>query len=361
MKYSVSPVVRIAIAPKNPADLPKLIEGMKKMAKTDPLVQIFTSETENIIAGCGELHLEICINDLCNEYTNVEIVKSDPVVPYKETVTSKSSQTCMTKSANKHNRIYMEAEPLSDELTLAIEDKEINADDDIKKLSRVLQDKYNWDQHESKKIWTFGPENCGPNLLVDTTKAVQYLNEIKDSMETAFQSATKEGIVAEELVRGCRYNILDVELHTDAIHRGGNQIIQTARRVYLACQHTASPRFVEPIYLVDIATPSDSMGGVYQCMNQRRGVVFAEETVPGTPMLNVKAYLPVSESFGFTADLRSKTSGQAFPQCMFDHWELINDDPFDAKSRAYPIMMAIRKRKGIKQEIPKLDDYIDKK
>jgi elongation factor 2 len=267
----------------------------------------------------------------------------------------------MTKSANKHNRLYLEAEPLNDDLVVAIEDGQINAQDDIKKISRVLQDKYNWDQHDSKKIWTFGPENSGPNLLVDTTKAVQYLNEIRDSMESAFQWATKEGIVAEEIVRGVRYNIMDVELHTDAIHRGGNQIIQTARRVYLGCQYTASPRFVEPIFLVDIACPQDSMGGVYQCMNQRRGVVFNEETVPGTPMLNVKAHLPVSESFGFTAHLRSLTSGQAFPQCIFDHWELIKDDPFDPKSRANPIMMGIRKRKGIKQEIPKLEDLLDKK
>jgi elongation factor 2 len=361
MKYSVSPVVRIAIQPKNPADLPKLIEGMKRMAKSDPLVQVITGENENIIAGCGELHLEICLNDLCNEYTNIEIIKSDPVVPYKETVTEKSSINCLAKSANKHNRIYLDAEPLKDDLVLAIEDNTLNTGDDMKKISKSLQDNYGWDQFESKKVWCFGPDGVGPNVLVDCTKAVQYLNEIKDSMLTAFAWATKEGIVAEELVRGCRYNITDVELHTDAIHRGGNQIIQTARRVYLAAQHTAQPRFVEPIFLVDIACPSDCMGGVYQCFNQRRGVVFSEESVAGTPMLNVKAHLPVSESFGFTAHLRSLTSGQAFPQCMFDHWELINDDPFDSKSRAYPIMMNIRKRKGIKQEVPKLDDYLDKK
>lgn len=360
MKYSVSPVVRIAISPKNPADLPKLIEGMKKMAKTDPLVQIITGENENIIAGCGELHLEICLNDL-EEFTKVEIIKSDPVVPYKETVTDKSTQVCFTKSANKHNKLHMVAEPLDEELVNEIEAGTINPLDDVKTISRTLQDKFNWDQHDAKKIWTFGPENVGPNCLVDTTKAVQYLNEIRDSMQTAFQWATKEGIIAEENVRGIRYNILDVELHTDAIHRGGNQIIQTARRVYLACQHTASPRFVEPIFLVDIACPQDSMGGVYQCVNQRRGVVFNEDTVPGTPMVNAKCYLPVAESFGFTTHLRSLTSGQAFPQLMFDHWELITDDPFDSKSRSYPIMMGIRKRKGIKQEIPKLEDYVDKK
>jgi len=193
------------------------------------------------------------------------------------------------------------------------------------------------------------------------TKAVQYLNEIRDSLESAFQWATKEGIVAEEQVRWCRFNILDVELHADAIHRGANQIVQPARRLYLGAQMTAQPRLVEPIFLVDIACPQDSMGGVYQCFNQRRWVVFQEESVPWTPMLNIKAYLPVSESFWFTAHLRSLTSGQAFPQCMFDHWEMINDDPLDVKSRAWPLTLNIRKRKGMKQEPPKLEDYLDKK
>jgi elongation factor 2 len=92
MKYSVSPVVRVAVKPKNAADLPKLVEGLKKLAKSDPLVQCITEETgEHVIAGCGELHVEICLHDLQHEFTNIEILTSDPIVTYKETVTSVSS------------------------------------------------------------------------------------------------------------------------------------------------------------------------------------------------------------------------------------------------------------------------------
>ena len=360
MKYSVSPVVRVAVNAKNPADLPKLVEGLIKMSKADPLVQVINTETEHIIAGCGELHLEICLKDLVEQYSNIEIVKSDPVVPYKETVTTTSSQTCLAKSPNKHNKLFVVAEPLKDELVQDIENGVIKANDDIKITSRTLIDKYEWEQHDAKKLWVFGPESSGPNLLVEQTKAVQYLNEIRDSMESAFQNVTKEGVVAEESLRGVRFNILDVELHADAIHRGGAQIIPTARRVYYASEMTASPRFQEPVYLCDIATPSDVMNGVYQCFSQRRGVVFSEESVQGTPLLTVKAYLPVSESFGFTAHLRSLTSGQAFPQCVFSHWDIINQDPFDVKSKAYTITMGIRKRKGLKQELPNLNDYLDK-
>ena len=360
MKYSVSPVVRIAVNAKNPADLPKLVSGLQKMSKADPLVQVINTETEHIICGSGELHLEICLKDLVDDYAKIEITRSDPVVPYKETVTTKSSQICMAKSPNKHNRLYVVAEPLNEDLVKEIEDGNIKPSDDYKVTARTLIDKYEWDQHDAKKVWVFGPDQMGPNFLIDQTKAVQYLNEIRDSMESAFQNVTKEGVLAEENLRGVRFGIQDVELHNDSIHRGGGQIIPTARRVYYASEITANPRFQEPVYLCNIATPQEVMSGVYQCFSQRRGVVFSEESVQGTPLLEVKAYLPVSESFGFTAHLRSLTSGKAFPQSSFSHWDLINQNPFDVKSKAYELTMAIRKRKGLKQELPILADYIDK-
>jgi len=233
MKYSVSPVVRVAVSAKNPADLPKLIEGLKKMSKSDPLVQVFSTETEQVIAGCGELHLEICLNDLVNEYSGIEIIKSDPVVPYKETVTSQSTQTCLAKSPNKHNKLYVVAEPLKEELVIDIENGVIRPGDDIKTTARALIDRFEWDQHDARKLWAYGPENVGPNLLVDQTKAVQYLNEIKDSFSSAFQWATREGIVAEENMRGCRFNILDVDLHADAIHRGNHYIYHIIITIFL--------------------------------------------------------------------------------------------------------------------------------
>ena len=360
MKYTVSPVVRVAVNAKNPADLPKLIAGLIKMSKADPLVQVINTETEHIICGSGELHLEICLKDLVDDYAKIPITQSDPVVPYKETVTTKSTQICMAKSPNKHNRLYVIAEPLDEKLVEEIDNGIIRANDDLKVTSRTLIDKYNWEQHDAKKLWVFGPDQMGPNFLVDQTKAVQYLTEIRDSMESSFQDVTRNGVLAEENMRGVRFNIQDVELHTDAIHRGGGQIMPTARRVYYASEITASPRYQEPVYLCNIAAPQDVMSGIYQCFSQRRGVVFSEEAVQGTPLLEVKAYLPVSESFGFTAHLRSLTSGQAFPQSSFSHWEIINQDPFDVKSKAYEITMNIRKRKGLKLELPILNDYIDK-
>merc|ERR1712072_432489 len=123
MKYSVSPVVKVAVKPKDGKDLPKLVEGLKKLSKSDPLVVCTTEESgEHVIAGCGELHVEICLKDLREEYAQCDFVMSDPVVSYRETVTFKSSQTCLAKFPNKHNRIYLVAQPMDDDLSKAIED-----------------------------------------------------------------------------------------------------------------------------------------------------------------------------------------------------------------------------------------------
>ncbi|XP_055328555.1 eukaryotic translation elongation factor 2-like [Paramacrobiotus metropolitanus] len=361
MKFSVSPVVRVAVEPKNPADLPKLVEGLKRLAKSDPMVQCIIEESgEHIIAGAGELHLEICLKDLEEDHACIPIKTSDPVVSYRETVSEESSELCLSKSPNKHNRLYMKAVPMPDGLAEDIESGEITAKQEFKARGRILADKYGYDVGEARKIWCFGPETSGANLLMDVTKGVQYLNEIKDSVVAGFQWATKEGVLCEENCRGIRFNVHDVTLHADAIHRGGGQIIPTARRCFYACVLTAAPRLQEPVYLVEIQCPEAAVGGIYGVLNRRRGHVIEESQVVGTPMFVVKAYLPVNESFGFTADLRSNTGGQAFPQCVFDHWQILPGDPMDGKSKPAEVVAVTRKRKGLKEGVPDLSNYLDK-
>ncbi len=95
-------------------------------------------------------------------------------------------------------------------------------------------------------------------------------------------------------------------------------------------------------------------------LNRRRGVVIEESQVVGTPMFVVKAHLPVNESFGFTADLRSNTGGQAFPQCVFDHWQVLTGNPSETGNKTRAVLDEIRKRKGLKDGLPDLDQYLDK-
>jgi len=361
MKFSVSPVVRVSVECKFPADLPKLVEGLKRLSKSDPMVQCIIEESgEHIVAGAGELHLEICLKDLEEDHAGIPLKTGDPVVSYRETVTEESQIMCLSKSPNKHNRLFMKAGPLPDGVAEAIEKGDVSPRQEFKERARFLSEKHDMDVGEARKIWSFGPEGTGPNLLMDCSKAVQYLNEIKDSVVAGFQWATKEGVLCEENMRATRFNIYDVTLHADAIHRGGGQIIPTARRVMYASQLTAAPRLMEPVYLVEIQCPELAVGGIFGVLNRRRGVVFDNQNIGNTPQMQVKCHLPVNESFGFVADLRSNTGGQAFPQCVFDHWQVMPSDPMDEASQAHKVVAQTRKRKGLKEGIPQLDNYFDK-
>merc|ERR1711933_509361 len=151
MKYSVSPVVKVSVKPKDGKDLPKLVEGLKKLSKSDPLVVCTTEESgEHVIAGCGELHVEICLKDLREEYAQCDFVMSDPVVSYRETVQNESSQTCLAKSPNKHNRLYLTAEPMSEEINKEIEDGKLGPKADAKERAKRFRDTYDWDENAAR-------------------------------------------------------------------------------------------------------------------------------------------------------------------------------------------------------------------
>ena len=361
MKFSVSPVVRVAVRPKKPADLPKMVEGLRRLTKSDPMVQCLTEESgELIIAGVGELHLEICFKDLEEEYACIPLLKSDPFVSHRETVSKESNIMCMSKSPNQHNRLFMKAVPMPDGLSEDIENGEVNPVDDFKTRGGYLADKYGYEVTEAKKIWCFGPEGDGPNLMIDCSKGVQYLTEIKASVVAGFQWATMEGVLCDEKLRANRFNIHNVTLHADPTHRGGGQIIPTARRVLYASMLTAHPRLMEPVYLVEIQCPENAVGGIYSVLDRRRGHVFEESQNPDIAMFVVKAYLPVSDSFSFTAELRSNTGGQALPQCIFDHWQVLPGCPLTDGTKPNQIMDEIRERKGLRPGPPSLDKYLDK-
>lgn len=361
MKFSVNPVVRVSVSPKNPSELPKLVEGLKKLSKSDPCVRtLITEEGEHIVAGVGELHIEICLNDL-RDFMKSDIKVSTPIVPLRETVLAKSSQVCLSKSPNKHNRLYMTAEPLDPELVNKLADKEISSKSDPNERGKRLANEFNWDPTDTKKIWTFGPEGDEEtNVVVDTAKGVQYLNEIRENVVAGFQGATYQGVLCEEPVRGVRFNVVDVMLHADSIHRGGGQIIPTARRCLCAAMLTATPAIMEPIYLVEIQVPESYVGKVYSCLNHKRGRVTNEEKNPNTPMYVIKGFLPVAESFGFNAYIREQSAGQAFPALTYSHWEVVQGNVFDKSTRAGQMVRETRLRKGLKEDIPDLNDYLDK-
>jgi elongation factor 2 len=363
MKFSVSPVVRVAVEPKNASDLPKLVEGLKRLSKSDPMVQCYTARTgEHIVAGAGELHLEICLKDLAEDYMRgAGIIVSEPVVSYCETMTEECPIQVVGKSANKHNRVYLRSDPIAEELCEEIDGDEITIDDDFKVRARHLAEEYEWDVNIARKIWAFGcPPDGKANVLCDATKAAQYLSEIKDSFVSAFTQATAGGVIADEALRGCRFLLEDIVLHADAIHRGAGQIMPAVKKTIYGCQLRSGPTLMEPMYLCDITVPNSAVSGVYGTLSSKRGEVFKTEQRIGTPLNQIKAYLPVSESFGFTELLRKNTSGQAFPQMIFSHWSLINGDLYEEGGLLQKTVLDIRKRKGNKVIIPNPEEYYDR-
>merc|ERR1719386_381984 len=209
--------------------------------------------------------MRVLQRDLANSYlAGVQLTWGAPRVSYREVVDGNSSTVCLAKSPNKHNRLYVIAEPVGEPLCQAIENQKIWPTQDMKKRAKILEKEFEWDKTDTLKIWGFGPAPeesgaaYGANILVDQTKGVQYLNEIKESVNAGLLWATKQGPICEEQMRGVRFNLLDVKLHADSIHRGMGQIQPPARRVFFSSLMTAQCRLVEPVFISTIDAPADA-------------------------------------------------------------------------------------------------------
>jgi elongation factor 2 len=351
MKYAVAPVVRRSVSTMSAGDLPKLVEGLKRLAKSDPLVEIYQDEEtgEHIVAGAGELHLEICLSDLEDFMKGTKLRINEPVVSYRETITEAFESTILTKSPNNHNRLFVTAEPMPQRLQDEIEEGKISVDNrENKEQARYLQTEFDYSvDRMGKRLWALGPDSKGANMFVDDTKAVDYLIEIKESVKSGFGWATRSGPLCGEPLRGVRINLQDVTLHADAIHRGMGQILPTTRRVVCGAVLTGKPRLMEPMYKCTITVPESSAGSVYGLVSNRRGIIEEDAYDDSGIRKIITTSLPVAESFGFEAELKSTTGGKGFTTLTFSHWKIINSDPLEEGSMANNIVNKIRERKGL--------------
>merc|ERR1719440_2420262 len=342
VNFTVSPVVRISVEPKVTKELPKMVIGMQRLDKSCPLVEIATEDSgRHTVAGVGVEHMRILQKDLEKEFLDgIALTWGAPSVQYRETVTDASSQMCLSKSPNKHNRLFVKAEPMDEQVNRAIEANRIYPTQDLKTRTKLLEKEFGWDKTDALKIWGFGPApeesggNYGANTLVDQTKGVQYLNEIKESMNSGLLWAGKQGPICEENMRGIRFNLLDVKLHTDSIHRGMGQIQPTARRVFFAATMTAQCKLVEPIFLASIEATADSSPGIMQALGACRGELVVSEEHGSR--VNVEAFVPIAETIGnspFATVLSQKTNGKAAVSYSFDHWEAMPSDPLKVEPK----------------------------
>ncbi|KAI9079028.1 hypothetical protein K1719_039028 [Acacia pycnantha] len=368
LQFNTLSVVKTATEPLNPSELPKMVEGLRKISKSYPLAVTKVEESgEHTVLGTGELYLDSIMKDLRELYSEVEVKVADPVVSFCETVVESSSMKCFAETPNKKNKITMIAEPLERGLAEDIENGVVSTDWNRKKLGEFFQTKYDWDLLAARSIWAFGPDKQGPNILLDDTLPTEVdkslLNAVKDSIVQGFQWGAREGPLCDEPIRNVKFKIVDARIAPEPLHRGSGQIIPTARRVAYSSFLMATPRLMEPVYYVEIETPIDCVSAIYTVLSRRRGHVTADVPQPGTPGYIVKAFLPVIESFGFETDLRYHTQGQAFCLSVFDHWAIVPGDPLDKNIVLRPLepapiqhlarefMVKTRRRKGMSEDV----------
>jgi len=360
MKFNVAPVVQLALAPLKPNQQHDLKSAMDLLAKTDLTLKVTHIDGQHLIAGAGELHLQTCLKRLKDLMKKSNFVVSNPVVSYREGIESTpiDPDVLISKSANKHNRLYANAQPLSREFCEAVDSGVMNLDGPMKAVSRQLRDEFDFDASDSKRLYGFGFGDSASNVLVNQTSQVQYMKEVESMVAAEFQTVVSKGVLCEEPIRGMRVNLLDAKFHAVASHRNP-QIPRMVRRIVYATQLASSPVLYEPVFKVTLTMPTEEKGGAMKTIVSRRGEIDIMVEGKGG-LLIMDAYLPVAESFGFVETLRGETSGKAMADMTFSHWQRVSGNPMKPGTRAHDVVMEIRKRKGLKLELPKLSEFHDR-
>jgi len=337
LEHISEPVVTVAVEAKNTKDLPKLIEVLRQVGKEDPTVKMQINEEtgEHLVAGMGELHLEI-ITYRINE-KGVEIETSEPIVVYRETIAGTAGPV-EGKSPNKHNRFYLEIEPLDEAVYQAIVDGDIKEGRvKGKELIPKFQE-YGLPKDQARKVW----DVYDKSIFINMTRGIQYLDEIKELLLEGFESAMDDGPIAKERVMGIKIKLMDAKIHEDAVHRGPAQVLPAIRKAVYGAIMMAEPALLEPIQKVFINTPQDYMGSATREIQNRRGQIV--DMSQEGDMSTVESKVPVAEMFGFAGDIRSATEGRCLWSTESAGFERL---PRELQNT---IIREIRQRKGLSDQ-----------
>jgi len=316
--YVSEPVVTIAVEPKNPKDIPTLLTALEKLATEDPNLKATADKQtgEYLLSGMGELHLEIATNQLKREF-GLEVEASAPRVVYMESVT-KQGLVANAKSPNRQSSFTMQVEPMLEEHS-------------NKNNVRVLS----LDEHR--------------NMLVDCNgKTKQVFTEVLEAIISGFEYACRAGPLCGEPARHVRVNLIDLKLNaTDA----PVEIMRGVGKAIFGSFLTAKPVLLEPVYSITISVSSELSGECSRILTTRRGKVkgFEQKGL----LTAIKGFIPVAETFGFSKELRSATSGRAIWQSIFDHWERMPE------KLAVETISELRRRKGLPADVPKPEKFLE--
>ena len=420
MTFMAAPIVRVAVEPLYASDMPALVRGMKLLNQADPCVEVFVQETgEHVLATVGEVHLQRCINDLKGQFARVELDVSSPIIPFRETVVpppkvdmvnevisseneiklvseateeSLADGTICIHTANKSCRLEIEALPLPPEVTSLLEESahllralnllnskvgvKLNEETvtKLRELKTKLQEAFASSRDNSAvlqsavdNVWSFGPRNIGPNLLLNGVPSYKRssvwsaleggpsvlppLQEYDNSIVSGFQLVSLSGPLCEEPLLGVCFVLKDwsyaqstsKEKEADSSdHRSAKELphaepqadvsdtygpfsgqLMSAMKEGCRRAFLARPcRLMAAMYSCEILATAEVLGKLYAVLGRRNGRVVAEEMKEGSATFGIRALVPVAESFGFAEEIRKKTSGLASPQLVFSHWEV---------------------------------------
>jgi elongation factor 2 len=345
IKHVSEPVMTVAVEAKNMRDLPKVVEVLRQVAKEDPTLQVTINEEtgEHLLAGMGELHLDVTVTRLQRD-RGVELKTSPPIVVYRESIAGRAGPV-EGKSPNHHNRFYIEFEPLEPGVADALRDGKINMKMEEIERRKILMDN-GMGKEEARSIAGF----YRTNILLNMTKGIQYLRETMELILEGFEEALKNGPISREPAQGIKAKLVDVKLHEDAVHRGPAQVIPAVRQAVQAGILMADPVLLEPFQNVFIQVPQDQMGGAMAEIQGRRGVILSMDSQGD--MIILKSKMPVAQMFGFAGAIRSATEGRALWSTEFAGFQ-----PLPANLLLETVKQ-IRTRKGLKPEMPKPSDYL---
>jgi len=340
LKHIFDPVITKAIEPEVSQDVPKLIEVLRKVQKEDPSIKVEINEEtgESLISGMGELHLEIIENRIKTE-KNVKVKTSAPIVVYRESVSAVSPEI-EGKSPNKHNKFYITVEPVPPILMEMMNKGEIGDGQFKKKDDPRIEKIINsgaLSRDDVRKIWDIF-NKC---IVLDNTKGIIHILEIKELFLEAFRDVAKFGPLAREPVTGVLVRLKDAVLHEDAIHRGPAQVIPAVRDAIKDAMLSAKPIIYEPVQEYRIDAPSEYLGGVSKLIQQRRGQLLNVEQQDNYSEIFVK--VPVAEFFGFADALRSETEGRGSFSLIDSYFEQLPRDLQEG------VIKKIRERKGLSE------------
>ncbi|HEY9399783.1 MAG TPA: elongation factor EF-2 [Nitrososphaeraceae archaeon] len=347
IKYVSEPVVTIAIEPKHPKDLPKLVEALRRITVEDPnlIVKINEESGETLLSGMGVLHLEIATSLILE--TGLEITTTQPLINYRETIRN-SAGPIMSKSPNRHNKIFMRAEPLGEDIIELIKNGQIHEDLDRKQIAKLLREK-GWSADEAKNV---SAVDISGNILVDETKGVQFIQESMDSIRSGFDDVIHSGPIAHETLRGVKFVLHHFVPHEDPAHRGLAQLMPATRRSMLGSMLLADPALLEPILGMEIKCPQEQIGTVAGILSGKRGKLLNVEQ-KGVISI-ILGEVPASETFDLSEVMRGGTAGKALWNTYFKTWQAVPQSIFKS------LVNDIRKRKGLNPEPPNADEFVDK-